>query len=61
MPKYTFEDCRRGALQDLGDAADWLRYIDAPTNAKQRAAVLDALRLIGEAKGKLDEAARAAR
>ena len=55
---YTFEDCRRNALVLLGDAADWLRYIDAPTTAEQRAAVLDAVRLIGEARGKLDEATR---
>lgn len=57
MPGYTFEDCRRNAHGLLGDAADWLRGIDAPASAEQRAAVRDAMRPIGEAKTKLDEAA----
>jgi hypothetical protein len=61
VTRYTFEDCRRGALQDLGDAADWLRYIDAPATARQRELTREVLDLIGQAKAKLDEAARSAR
>ena len=59
MPRSTldFETCRRNAHRLLGDAADWLRYIDAPATKEQRAAVLEVLRLIGVAKAKLDEAA----
>lgn len=61
MARYTFEDCRRNAYGLLGDAADWLRDLPAPVTAEQRAAVLDAMRLIGGAKDKLNDAARAAR
>ena len=46
MVKFTFEDCQRDALQDLGDAADWLRYIDAPATARQRELVQEVLDLM---------------
>ncbi len=58
MAQPTFEDCRRNAYRLLGDAADWLRYIDAPAAPEQREAALDAIRLIGEAKDKLNGATR---
>lgn len=56
----TFEESRRNAYRLLGDAADEIRMGDwqpAPS-PEQRTAVRETLRLIGEAKTRLDLATR---
>jgi hypothetical protein len=62
MPRNlpTFDESRSNAYRLLGDAADEIRMGDwqpAPS-AEQRAAILDALRAIGDAKDALNRAAR---